>query len=489
MRAAGLQGRLLDRKSGRWQIKTDEAYRNGPPSLVTVHHLAGPRQARPQFGRLAGLAGPALEVSRTPDVQRALERRAKRAERTRDPVDLFSLFQLQATVASRSELPSTAEEIHAGLVDMRLEGDGSVRVFANAGVHVIQRAEELSLRARLASVLLRVEYDDQLRSDDARAVGHARQALRAGGLIFSSSEKLYDGIKFLDPYVVVLRGSLSPAVWSLMATRDLGPLMFSLGRPLAGTKGDAAEMLHLMSVPGATEPVRTPEVSATACSEAVEWWTAQLNEFFGVLTDPAVFSDRTGAYVPVKHTQALLTAEQLFRRVVSIQASHRDANARRVLLYSVLDTLSRLVGRDIDTHSTLSFAEKTLGHLRTVIPPAAAEILLPAAERAVKALKDVQNGFYMLRHFGADELEIADTAGVTRLTKEKAAAEYIKLLRNATHGHGTNRSGRVALTNALLAHHDGSIPDDLPLLGYLYLLDVLVRPDVVRRTLYASGRR
>jgi hypothetical protein len=44
------------------------------------------------------------------------------------------------------------------------------------------------------------------------------------------------------------------------------------------------------------------------------------------------------------------------------------------------------------------------------------------------------------------------------------------------------------MTNVLLAHHDGNIPHDLALLGYLYLLDVMSRPADLRRTLHRQGR-
>ncbi len=59
---------------------------------------------------------------------------------------------------------------------------------------------------------------------------------------------------------------------------------------------------------------------------------------FAVLTDPAVFTDHQQSYQPAKHLHALLTVEQLSRRVASIQTAHRDTNARRVLLFPVLDT-------------------------------------------------------------------------------------------------------------------------------------------------------
>ncbi|KJK35828.1 hypothetical protein UK23_42570 [Lentzea aerocolonigenes] len=185
----------------------------------------------------------------------------------------------------------------------------------------------------------------------------------------------------------------------------------------------------------------------------------------------------------------MLTVEQLFRRVSASQFAHRDLNARRVLLFTVLDTLERLTGRKFETHCTLSFAQRTLQNLESTIPPDAAELLLPAAHRAVAALVHTQDGFYLQRQLRTADVELPNgSGGVKRVAPEKAAADYLKLLRNATHGHGSNKSGSADRTNALLAHHTGDLPDDLDLLGYLYLLDLLARPEMLRRVLYRKGR-
>ena len=95
----------------------------------------------------------------------------------------------------------------------------------------------------------------------------------------------------------------------------------------------------------------------------------------------------------------------------------------------------------------------------------------------------------MLRQSGRNEIDIIDGGQVVSSIKpEPAAAEYIKVLRNATHGFGSNKSNRTGITNTLLAHHNGTVPQDLPLLGYLYLLDVLSRPEIVARSLYQGGK-
>jgi hypothetical protein len=202
------------------------------------------------------------------------------------------------------------------------------------------------------------------------------------------------------------------------------------------------------------------------------------------------YSDANGIYVPSKHLHAQLSIEQVFRRTASIQRAYRDTDARRVLLFTILDTLERLTGRSLTTMRTLSFAQKTLAELRAKhMSDEVASVLLPAAERGVQALRELQAGFFVQRQSGASDIEILDATGsVERLTLEAATAEYVRVLRNATHGHGSNQVDNQPRTNTLLACHDGQLPHDLALLGYLYLLDLMTRPDALRRTLYNAGR-
>jgi hypothetical protein len=119
----------------------------------------------------------------------------------------------------------------------------------------------------------------------------------------------------------------------------------------------------------------------------------------------------------------------------------------------------------------------------------AAEILLPGAQRALDALEKLQEGFFISRHSGKQVVEWTDPKnGPDRLSMNDAAAHYIKVLRNSTHGHGSKRRDQVARTNALLVHHDGHVPHDLALLGYLYLLDILSRTDLLALSLYQNGK-
>ncbi|GAA1025653.1 hypothetical protein GCM10009557_00400 [Virgisporangium ochraceum] len=65
---------------------------------------------------------------------------------------------------------------------------------------------------------------------------------------------------------------------------------------------------------------------------------------------------------------------------------------------------------------------------------------------------------------------------------------YVKVLRNATHGHGAKHANKIEITNALLAHHNGELPHDLGLVGYLYLLDLLGNPEALAARLYRGGK-
>ena len=157
-------------------------------------------------------------------------------------------------------------------------------------------------------------------------------------------------------------------------------------------------------------------------------------------------------------------------------------------MFSVLDSLQRLNGWDLITMFRASHAESVLAGLEDSLNGPEAEILLPMARRAVESVRTMQSGFFLRRQLGTPDVELLlDDGAVRHLSLEEAAASYLKLLRDATHGHGGQ--GRAAgQTAALLAHHDGDVPHDIGLLAYLYLLDILVQPHRVRRCLYSGGR-
>jgi hypothetical protein len=484
-RDAELRTLRLEPQKDDWKICTNERYFNTKADLISVADIATPGR-RSRFNLIAGMANKETFHPNTEHALPELQRRANTAEKTKDIVDMVSFYQLQTMVAPTNELENATRTTYDWLQAVTLESDPSKRAFPNSSVHVVRRHPAIGLRLKLIEFLLRAAYDEEVRDGNVAGLIKSNQS---GALIFASSGGLHDGTALLDAYIAPLMAALTPAVWALPVTRPLGVIIYSLGQPLRGIRADAAELLQALPLQGSVETVKFPTLTANAGTSAINWWIERLNLLFAELTNPTAFTDTTETYVAIKHLHAVLSVEQLFRRVNSIQVAHRDANARRVLFFTVLDTLNRLLGPQIEQLCLLSYAKKTLDEIRASMPSEAAEILLPTAERAVSALERVQDGFFIQRQLGYPNVRlIEDSGNAVDVAPEDAAAQYVKVLRDATHGHGANKDARKPRVNALLANHDGNVPHDLGLLGYLYLLKVLCVPNIIRNRFYASGR-
>lgn len=66
----------------------------------------------------------------------------------------------------------------------------------------------------------------------------------------------------------------------------------------------------------------------------------------------------------------------------------------------------------------------------------------------MRALKEVQSGFCLQRQSGAERVSLRDATGRIDEVEPEKAAEHLKMLRNATHGHGTNQESRAFRTEA-----------------------------------------
>lgn len=350
--------------------------------------------------------------------------------------------------------------------------DGGERVFPRSTVHWIRRDEAVVRRVKLSSVLVRLQHDRRLADGDLQGVLAEHSA---GSNVFASSAALSDGVYVFDAYVAPLLACLSPAVWAFAVHRIHGTLVFAYGRAVSGASGEPGEMLRTLRTVGGKEReagtvTYGPFDSEEAATVAIAWWAHRLDEMFGVLTDPGVFVDCGGEFAPTSSLQALLGVEQVFRRVNSLLLAHHDTHTRRALAFTVLDTLRSLMAVSLDRMFNYEFAVKTLRDLESVIPVPAQEILLPAARRSVEALRSVQEGFFL-----TDADGFVSLAG-KRVSRAEAAAEYLVVLRDATHGFTTNRAAAREKVSTLLAVHSGELDHDIGLIAWLYLLAFLVRP-------------
>jgi hypothetical protein len=466
-----------------WRVCTREAYMRGRAELIGVQPIVE-ATGESNYTVLDSLAEDVPRTHRlsTTDVEERRER-AKSGQL----VDLVSYLQIMTAVTPLSDVRAVIEDFQGSLANFRIT-ETEDRMFPAPANYLLTRSPVLLHRLRMPSLWLRLAHDERLARGDLE---HMNAALAAGELLFASGEALSDGVYVLDAYIGPLLASVAPSVWGFTSARASGTYLFSFGRAIAGTTGDAAELLQaLPSQMRTTSQTATdlvgipvPHLTTNAIKAALGWWCARINDLFAVLSDPACFTDSSGLYAPEHQMQVLMSVEQLFRRTTAALLSHRDVNARRVLLFSVLDTLERLTAKDFVWHCRSANAHTTLERLRSRVPAEAAPLLLSAAERAVEALDGVPDGFFIVRQTGAAGIAYADGAKMKTLNLEEGAALYLKALRDATHGHGAHRLSAVPRTNALLAHHDGAVSHDLGLLSYLYLLDFVTNPDLFRRIL------
>lgn len=386
-----------------------------------------------------------------------------------------------ASVVQAEHLGDQTRLIAEGL--RRVDGpDGWPEVFANASVHLVLRQPELLTRLTLPSLILGVE------------AGITRRELAAAvsadsGIIFAAGHGLKTGLYTSEAYVRPLLGSLSPAVWGFAATRSKGVIIFGLGRAINGAPGDSSELLQLLTSTEQQRRPSLPQIDAAAIAEALKWWVDRLDQLMSYVSDPAVHVDGTGKYSAIRQLEATLTVEQLFISMASLQGAYRDANAARTLAFTVLDSLYPFLGRSMEQMTDARNARAVLERVRGTMNRDAAKLLLPNAERGVAALDDVASGFYVRRRTGTPEVELSSPGYRESISPGTAAAHYVKAIRNSTmHGHlgrsGKNRS-RI---QALLSHHDGTIPADLAHIAWLHFLDFIADPDQVRLRLLNSGR-
>jgi hypothetical protein len=450
-----------------WRIKTHEAYHLSQPDLVSTHVLVAAHQQNGDWSRL-----PLDSPGWTPPSLAHLRNVPPQPDEL-DLLDLLNYGRLNIHTAPRQHLQDACMGLLDGIRAVTLE-EGGGPGFPEADLHVFGGTRSLLHRLKLPQVFLRLALEPDLEPQVAQR--------RAGNdeVFFKSSDGLLTGAYLLDAYLGPLLGALSPAIWGVAAPRG-GQLIFNLGRQVSGTTALPSDLLGTVIKQGADAPVKFADLPPGSVPAALQWWADQLNQVFGVLSDPSMFATASGAYAPAQHMEALLTFEQVFRRVASIRTNHQDRHAAMTLMFSTIDTFENLLGRNILDLCHPTQAARTLSRLRGTIPTAAQPVLLPAADRAVNAVAAVGSGFFLTDR--EDRIEGGD--GNNPMTREDATAHLLKLLRNATHGHGPQKGGerRMAMSNQLLARHDGNLPSDLALLGHLYLLELLSEPARLRRIL------
>jgi hypothetical protein len=295
----------------------------------------------------------------------------------------------------------------------------------------------------------------------------------------SSRELVQDVVIGLSSYLEPLVTSLAPLVWGVTATRAGGVVVIAFGKALPGRRELNADLLSFSGRTSLTPALLIPDnLSPRMFRDAITWWVNRLDLLFSHLTEPANNSV-AGEFHPATALERLMTFEQICKSVQSI-ATSEDPHSRRLALFHVLDSMAGLnSGLKRETVTKLSSAEALLAKLRHSVPSEIQPVLLPRAEAAVEALRQVQDGFFDPSRIKDGKLLWTDSKGVkTDVPLATAASEWLRVLRNSQHGYDKTPSSQ---DRSLLAAHDGTVPARLPDLSWLVLLNLLAHPEVVDR--------
>ncbi|MFI7529694.1 hypothetical protein [Nocardia salmonicida] len=478
----GLEASLLS--GSRWKVRT--ATPGGRyEDLIFSRTLAGPTRKNPQFEVTANVVDPLPAGQPEPAVKAVIARLRASAQASGKALDHLKVLQAELMVAPAARCGELAEQTFDNLGSWGDPAD-QTRWFPQRSVHLVSQSEAVYRRIRLPSIVLRIDQDPGLASE--LAAGAARMPQTGA---FASASAQSNSLGLAGAYLGPLMGCLLPNVWAYSSRRPLSAFIFGLGRGLPGAVGEAQGLLPLLSLPtGNSDAAERVSISAGATEAAIDWWVLKLNQMFRYLTDPATYVDSKGLYAPHEQLHWMLTFDQVFQLTASIQAAGlNDTVSQRILAYTLLGSYAdRIFSRRV-THKklyTLNFARNNFDLAKNSMSAAAGEVLLPMAQRALDALEEVQKGFFITSQTGAREVELQLPGRAPKpLSLEQAAARLMVIHRNATHGYGgvvkPDNKEELEISERLLAHHDGNIPDDIALLPYLYLLASLSQPDVIEK--------
>ncbi len=104
-------------------------------------------------------------------------------------------------------------------------------------------------------------------------------------------------------------------------------------------------------------------------------------------------------------------------------------------------------------------------------------------------MRAIQDGFFLNVDPNREAILLPTAGGEEKNTPmSRAAALYLQVLRDATHGFGGKSVKDNARDDALIARHTGEIPGDLGLVAYLYMLELLTSTSRLRASIEGSRR-
>jgi hypothetical protein len=451
-------------ESGALLVCTDENYTKTAPQLLTVQRIADARTVDDPtaFASLRGWTPQDGLVS--DDTRRRVAADLERRLREGQLPDILYALQLNILNAPDAQLSHVVR--NALQFALTRSSDSSVW-----GIQL-----ELRLQWRFAALRALLAA-----TDTPEILAQDRDSFRG---FPAASALLADARMGLDCYLAPALLALSPGIYGIAGTRTGGLVVLLFGEPILGLReAPAAEALQLYRVQPSTSDARlladAPPPSAATFEAFFCWYVGRLNRLFAEVLDPARFRTAAGAHDVGGHFAAAMSLERLFLCTQDLLAGvGRLEFLRQLLLFEATTIFAELTGIDGAVLLTLRKAQRRWEKLRPVLPPEAVAVVAPRVEDALAALEHVQRGFLPER-LGADGLRCRRADGSEEtVALDRAAGRYLWLLRNATHGF--HAQVEKAHLRSLLFAHTGELHRQLPDLVFLYVLEAIATPEVLR---------
>ncbi|MGW5441562.1 hypothetical protein [Nocardia asteroides] len=475
-----------------WEIRAATRPNGRHYDLIYSRTLAGPTRRNPQFEVVRTAVDELPPFTLSPSVKRQLAELKASTHQSGDPIDQLQSLAADLALAGVTECQGIVEQTFEYLGTWK-ETEADPPLFVNRSAHLITATNALYRRLRLPSIVLGIAQDPTIRSE----LQTGTPKMSESGIRFGTASPQTNSLALAGSFLAPLLGCLRPYVWSYSCSRPLSTVLFGFGRALPGGTRRAKGLAQLL--PGSGRGIRAvtaPAITAGAAEGAVDWWVLRMNQLFVRLTDPATYIDSNGRYSAQEQLHWMLTFAQVLRITASIQeAAQYDPDAAQIMAFTLMGSFAdRIFPPKKTTLLKLFRLSSATNHLeiaKKAMSPAAREILLPAAEQALNALREMQGGFRITSARGPSKIDLQMSDGtVEQLDRDEAVAQLLVVHRNATHGYGglqkinagqvTNRR-ELEIGERLLIHHNGDIPAGIAMLPYLYLLSTLAQPEATEK--------
>ena len=254
--------------------------------MITVGELAGPSQT-PRWETLRGVADPGIAAPLSRE-QLLAERDRILSGRPGDFTAYAAALKLVVSTIDHAVMPDAAREGYESLVALT-DQHGS-RLFPALAARFIRVSPVLTKRLAIARMLMHIEVEPDLLQK--------RPAPPLGTTAFGFGWHLASDLALTrDAYLTPLFLSASPWAWSIVCPRIPGLIVYDLGTPVVGRRGEAAELLQVFFPPGRLASGSMPPISSTATAAATRWWVTQLDKLLSELSDFSNYCDADGTFV------------------------------------------------------------------------------------------------------------------------------------------------------------------------------------------------